>query len=71
MMINMYMYVYSDPPNAGLSVARQIAMISYRTPYGYESKFSRRKDATSGSWEVKSYLEYQVIIYNLPYHTIP
>jgi homoserine acetyltransferase len=50
----------SDPPNDGLAVARQIAMISYRTPHGYESKFSRRKDAASGAWEVRTYLEYQV-----------
>jgi hypothetical protein len=51
---------YRDPPNDGLAVARQIAMISYRTPHGYESKFSRRKDAASGAWEVKNYLQYQV-----------
>jgi len=54
-----------DPPLHGLSVARQIGMISYRTPAGYESKFSRNvreKEPPYGSkakWEVKSYLEYQ------------
>jgi len=55
-----------DPPNAGLSVARQIAMISYRTPYGYHRKFGRALTDESGPsygskapWQVKSYLEYQ------------
>mmetsp|Transcript_14810 Transcript_14810/g.22057 ORF Transcript_14810/g.22057 Transcript_14810/m.22057 type:complete len:272 (-) Transcript_14810:462-1277(-) len=61
-----------DPPLAGLSVARQIGMVSYRTSMGYEKKFGRkvRNAATDddapppsyGSqapWEVKSYLIYQ------------
>ncbi|KAL3816741.1 hypothetical protein ACHAXA_002227 [Cyclostephanos tholiformis] len=55
-----------DPPNAGLSVARQVAMISYRTPYGYHKKFGRSLTDESGPsygsrapWQVKSYLEYQ------------
>jgi homoserine O-acetyltransferase len=54
-----------DPPLKGLSVARQIGMVSYRTPSGYESKFGRNlreKTPVYGSnakWEVKSYLEYQ------------
>lgn len=54
-----------DPPLKGLSVARQIGMISYRTPDGYESKFGRKtrdpKPAygSGAKWEVKSYLEYQ------------
>lgn len=54
-----------DPPLAGLSVARQIGMVSYRTPQGYESKFGRKtrdEDVAYGSkasWQVKSYLEYQ------------
>ena len=55
-----------DPPNSGLSVARQIAMISYRTPYGYHRKFGRALTDESGPsygskapWQVKSYLEYQ------------
>jgi homoserine O-acetyltransferase len=56
----------NDPPNDGLSVARQIGMISYRTPQGYESKFGRKlRDESSpefgskAKWQVKSYLEYQ------------
>ena len=55
----------NDPPLKGLSVARQIGMISYRTPIGYESKFGRNvreplpKYGSGAKWEVKSYLEYQ------------
>eukprot|EP00979_Chaetoceros_neogracilis_P007959 scaffold1732_cov258-Chaetoceros_neogracile.AAC.5 len=54
-----------DPPLKGLSVARQIGMISYRTPKGYETKFGRNirdpepKYGSGAKWEVKSYLEYQ------------
>jgi len=54
-----------DPPLKGLSVARQIGMISYRTPKGYETKFGRNvrdpepKYGSRAKWEVKSYLEYQ------------
>ncbi|KAL3804167.1 hypothetical protein HJC23_013686 [Cyclotella cryptica] len=55
-----------DPPNSGLSVARQIGMVSYRTPLGYQKKFGRSLTDESGPsygrhapWQVKSYLEYQ------------
>eukprot|EP00985_Skeletonema_marinoi_P003150 scaffold1302_cov113-Skeletonema_marinoi.AAC.19 len=55
-----------DPPHAGLSVARQIGMVSYRTPLGYHQKFGRALTDESGPsygsrapWQVKSYLEYQ------------
>mmetsp|Transcript_11448 Transcript_11448/g.32945 ORF Transcript_11448/g.32945 Transcript_11448/m.32945 type:complete len:481 (+) Transcript_11448:221-1663(+) len=63
----------NDPFNAtkGLEVARQMGMISYRTAYGYRSKFGRdirndddNKSTNYGSnalWQVKSYLEYQGI----------
>jgi homoserine O-acetyltransferase len=55
----------------GLSVARQIGMISYRTADGYQSKFGReiqgiedqesdmRVYGSDARWQVKSYLEYQ------------
>ena len=59
----------------GLSLARQIGMISYRTRSGYESKFSRgvvtlsndggdnndehSDGGSSKDWQVKSYLNYQ------------
>jgi homoserine O-acetyltransferase len=64
----------TDPFRAthGLRVARQLGMISYRTPQGYGSKFGRERqrgrgdDDTDGPaygsharWQVKSYLEYQ------------
>jgi len=55
-----------DPPTSGLSVARQVAMVSYRTPLGYHKKFGRALTNESGPsygskapWQVKSYLEYQ------------
>ena len=59
-----------DPFNAtkGLEVARQIGMITYRTPEGYRRKFGRslgsRDSPKYGSkvdWQVKSYLEHQGI----------
>ena len=48
----------ANPPVSGLAVARQIAMLSYRTAKGYASKFGREKDA-EGRWQVRKYLEYQ------------
>jgi len=59
---------FKDPPNAGLAVARQIGMVSYRTSHGYESKFGRTlANETSvkypygrnAEWQVKNYLQYQ------------
>ncbi len=57
----------SDPPRSGLALARQIAMISYRTAVSFESKFGReRTDLTESTgekrsiWQVQSYLDYQV-----------
>ena len=50
----------------GLEVARQMGMISYRTPKGYRGKFGRElrsedspKYGSRANWKVKSYLEYQ------------
>jgi homoserine O-acetyltransferase len=73
--------IYKDPSwstdpfgaTRGLEVARQIGMVSYRTPRGYCDKFGRHMQPGSevslssssppyGSlapWKVKSYLEYQ------------
>ena len=48
-----------NPVKRGLAVARQFAMITYRTAKGYQMKFGRNVDKKSGSWEAKSYLEYQ------------
>ncbi len=57
------------PPLDGLNIARQIGMVSYRTPVGYQNKFGRKvKEGGNESsplygqhakWQVKSYLEYQ------------
>ena len=67
--------IYKDPhwtsptpenATAGLEVARQLGMISYRTPMGYQGKFSRALQTadspdygSKAHWKVKSYLEYQ------------
>lgn len=63
--------IYRDPnwsgENAfaatkGLELARQIAMISYRTPQGYATKFGRdtvNSDDNPAVWQVQRYLDYQ------------
>ena len=72
--------IYADPmwetnpleAKQGLSVARQIGMVSYRTPVGYAKKFGREVQQTEddpdtgaleygskANWKVKSYLKYQ------------
>jgi homoserine O-acetyltransferase len=71
--------IYADPNWAtdglkatkGLALARQIGMVSYRTPKGYQQKFGRGLQPRQGTddaapqygssapWKVKSYLEYQ------------
>jgi homoserine O-acetyltransferase len=66
--------IYADPlwesdgfqATKGLEVARQIGMVSYRTPQGYQAKFGRElKSSNTGEygsealWQVKSYLQYQ------------
>ncbi|KAH8071427.1 homoserine O-acetyltransferase [Aureococcus anophagefferens] len=53
-----------DPPVRGLSVARQIAMVSYRTHNAYETKFGRESEAGAREggprlFDVESYLSYQ------------
>eukprot|EP00594_Rhizosolenia_setigera_P009667 CAMPEP_0178973662 /NCGR_PEP_ID=MMETSP0789-20121207/21879_1 /TAXON_ID=3005 /ORGANISM="Rhizosolenia setigera, Strain CCMP 1694" /LENGTH=422 /DNA_ID=CAMNT_0020661617 /DNA_START=261 /DNA_END=1526 /DNA_ORIENTATION=- len=54
---------WDDPPNSGLSIARQIGMVSYRSRAGYHEKFGRQKteenDSGKSEYEVKSYLKYQ------------
>uniref|UniRef100_A0A7S2CAL4 AB hydrolase-1 domain-containing protein n=2 Tax=Octactis speculum TaxID=3111310 RepID=A0A7S2CAL4_9STRA len=42
----------------GLRIARQIAMIAYRSPVAYRNKFGRER-TTDGRFQVASYLEYQ------------
>jgi homoserine O-acetyltransferase len=59
-------YIQSDPPLTGLSVARQIAMITYRSHQAYSEKFGREeiKDEVAGAgqarfFEVERYLRHQ------------
>src|SRR5699024_5738768 len=52
-------YTKQEPPVQGLSVARQIAMISYRSESDYEVKFSRKKQSERDQFQVESYLSYQ------------
>ena len=61
-------YPPNQPPAAGLSVARQFAMITYRTQPVYQTKFDRTVTATpsaahssqlSPTFEVERYLLYQ------------
>eukprot|EP00039_Didymoeca_costata_P006707 m.92530 g.92530 ORF g.92530 m.92530 type:complete len:404 (-) comp13357_c0_seq1:2331-3542(-) len=64
-------YSLNDKPNRGLAVARQIAMVSYRTHNSYLTKFGRKlaeMDATKQSLQrtqsgdpfaVQTYLSYQ------------
>jgi homoserine O-acetyltransferase/O-succinyltransferase len=67
--------IYLDPQwynnnhnNQGLSLARQIAMISYRSAASYEMKFGRTRDEKNDRYQVQSYLKYQVSIrYNYYY----
>lgn len=52
-------YDEEHPPEKGLSLARMIAMNSYRSPKDFESKFGRRLQEKSDIFEVESYLNYQ------------
>lgn len=52
-------YSADEPPINGLSVARMIAMNSYRTPDDFEQKFSRNHQGDSKQFQVESYLNYQ------------
>lgn len=51
---------YEEQPLYGLSLARKIAMISYRSFTSFNSKFGRKKNQTSTSqYSIESYLDYQ------------
>ncbi|HED10252.1 MAG TPA: homoserine O-acetyltransferase [Caldithrix abyssi] len=50
---------YTVPPARGLSLARQIGMISYRTDISFQRRFAYKKNAEKGQFEVESYLSYQ------------
>jgi homoserine O-acetyltransferase len=54
-------YPADDPPAHGLSVARMMAMISYRSQSSFEKRFgrARMKDNPGEPMAVESYLQYQ------------
>jgi len=51
-------YDIQKPPAEGLSLARQIAMLSYRSHKNFEQKFARTSTA-EGEYDVVHYLKYQ------------
>ncbi|MCP3993138.1 MAG: homoserine O-acetyltransferase [Actinomycetia bacterium] len=51
-------YALGAGPAQGLAAARTMAMISYRSPHNFESRFSREK-AEEDTYEVQSYLRHQ------------
>lgn len=54
-------YYAHEPPRQGLSLARQIAMVSYRTHKIYNTKFGRNLASSRTMFDVESYLTYQGI----------
>jgi homoserine acetyltransferase len=52
---------------AGLSLARQMAMVSYRSAQGYDAKLGRQVHEPSGQWQVQRYLTHQVCTFHHAY----
>jgi homoserine O-acetyltransferase len=52
-------YSEDSQPQQGLSLARQIAMISYRSDTNYQQKFGRQREENENEFQVESYLNYQ------------
>ncbi|MCC5907604.1 MAG: homoserine O-acetyltransferase [Balneolaceae bacterium] len=53
-------YNRKDGPDGGLAAARMMAMITYRTPKNYESRFGRNEQENKKDlFQVESYLNYQ------------
>lgn len=53
-------YELKHQPAQGLSAARMMAMITYRSPADFERKFSRKlQDETGNLFQIESYLNYQ------------
>lgn len=50
---------FDRQPFAGFSLARQIAMISYRSYESYNNRFSREKENDKNIYSIESYLNYQ------------
>ncbi len=54
---------YSDQPHAGLSTARMIAMISYRSAESFNKKFGREIKSNENSFDKNSHSAFQVESY--------
>ncbi len=52
-------YEFDDGPVNGIAAARMMAMITYRTPENYDSKFGRNLQGDTDQFQVESYLRYQ------------
>lgn len=52
-------YAEGEQPAAGLSVARMMAMVSYRSFDSFSERFGREVTNQDGSYEVESYLRHQ------------
>lgn len=52
-------YDPENPPSKGLSIARMMAMISYRSASSFEKRFGRSMQDDTGQFQVESYLNYQ------------
>lgn len=52
-------YSSEEPPTIGLSLARKMAMLFYRSATSYETKFGREINHTSGQYQIQSYLQHQ------------
>lgn len=52
------LYPATEPPAAGLALARGIAMASYRSPRSFADRFARER-SIDGRWAVETWLEHQ------------
>jgi len=52
-------YDYNLQPEKGLSAARMMAMVTYRSPADFERKFGRKLQGDSDQFQIESYLDYQ------------
>lgn len=50
---------YNKQPEYGFSLARKIAMLTYRSYKSFDLKFGRLKAGSNGSFDVENYLNYQ------------
>lgn len=52
-------YEFYDGPVHGIAAARMMAMITYRTPENYDSRFGRNLQDDTDQFQIESYLRYQ------------